>query len=86
MGTSSIVIESKDFPERKHEQDHGIVVKQEQLVKSKTFEIIRRRLHRQFLEVFKSGLLVFAFLAVYKITGLHVWWIQFVDKILSIPH
>ena len=85
MNTSSIVIESKDFPEHQRVQDHRVVVPQKSPVKDKKFVAIRRRIYRHIIETIQSGVLVSACLAVYKITGLHDWWIQFVLKILSTP-
>jgi hypothetical protein len=42
---------------------------------------IRTKLYNQVLETVKSILLVFAFLSIYMLTGLHEWWMHFVDKL-----
>ena len=84
MSTSSIVIESKDIPEHKHAWDPS-VVHTRLPIRDKKFEAIRIRIYRHFIEAIKSSVVVFACLALYKITGVHAWWIQFVHKILFTP-
>ncbi len=83
MNTSSIVIESKNIPEHKHAQDDEVVVSRRLPIKHEKYEAIRMRIHRNFIETLKSSVVVFACLALYMITGVHAWWIQFVQKILS---
>ena len=83
--STSIVIESKDLPEQEGAQEHRDIVTPKLPNKDKKYEVIKLRIYRQFTEVIESGLLAFACLAVYKITGLHAWWIQFVNKMLPMP-
>jgi hypothetical protein len=85
MSTSSIVIESKDIHEHERAEDRRVSVPARLPIKDKTFEAIKLRIHRHFIEAIKSSVVVFACLALYKIAGLHAWWIQFVHKMLFLP-
>jgi hypothetical protein len=80
MSTSSIVIESKDIVEHKHAQDHRVVVSRKLPINDIKYEAIRIRIFRNLVEAMKSSVIVFACLALYKITGVHAWWTQFVQK------
>jgi hypothetical protein len=83
--STSIVIESKDLPERESAQKRRDIITPKLPSKDKKYEAVKRRIFRQFSEVIESSLLVFACLAVYKITGLHAWWLHLVNRILSMP-
>lgn len=82
MSTSSIVIESKDIPEHKRLADNRVVASRRLPVKDGKYEGIRIRIYRHLTETIKSSVIVFVCLALYKITGIHDWWSQFVYKIL----
>lgn len=85
MSTSSIVIESKDIHEHERAENRRLIVPARLPIKDKTFEAIKRRIHRHFIEAIKSSVVVFACLALYKIAGVHALWIQFVQKNLLTP-
>ncbi|MBI5665465.1 MAG: hypothetical protein HZC49_10355 [Nitrospirae bacterium] len=85
MSTSSVVIESNEISKHKHIQDHSVVVPAKLPIKGKKFEAIKIRLYRHFIETMKSSVAVFAALAIYKISGIHAWWIQVVQNMLSRP-
>ena len=82
MSTTSIVVKPGTIAGRKYAEDRNVIVKHNNPVKNKKNEAIKRKIYHEVLKTFKSIVIVFAFLVVYKSTGLHEWWIQLVDKIL----
>jgi hypothetical protein len=85
MSTSSILIESKDYSEHKQAEEKRVILPFRLPMKNNKFEAIKLRIYRHFIETVKSSVFVFACLALYKISGLHALWIQFVHKILIAP-
>ena len=85
MNTSSVVIESKDIPEHAHARKQRVIVPAKVHTRDKKFEAIRMRMYRHFIETVTSSVVVFICLGLYKIAGVHAWWIQFVHKLIFIP-
>lgn len=83
MSTSSIFIESKDYPEHKQAEEKRVILPSRLPMKNNKFEAIKLRIYRHFIETVKSSVFVFACLALYKIFGLYDMWIQLVKKVLS---
>ena len=85
MSTSSVVIESKDIPEHAQVREQRVIVPARVPIRIKKFEAIRMRICSHFIETITSSVVVFACLGLYKIAGIHAWWIQFVHKLIFIP-
>jgi len=85
MSSSSIVIESKDVSESRQTRDHRVIVPTGLPGENKKFEAIKNRTYRHITESIRSSVVVFACLALYKITGAHAWWIRFVHNFLVAP-
>lgn len=85
MSSSSIVIDSESIAEHRHDKYPSCTIPRELPVKDKNYDAIRNRIYRHVRETITSSVVVFACLALYKIFGVHAWWIQFVQKILLTP-
>ncbi|RJR18825.1 MAG: hypothetical protein C4581_05755 [Nitrospiraceae bacterium] len=82
MSSSSIVIESKHIAEHKLDKYPSCAIPPKLPIKDKKYEAIKIRIYRHVRETIISSAVVFACLALYKISGLCDWWLAFVSRIL----
>ena len=85
MSTKSILIGQKELLRLNYEEGAKVIKDEKTLVKRKKSEVFRVKVYGGIQEIIKSTLLIITFLAIYKVTGLHAWWMQLVGKITSIP-
>ncbi len=79
MSATSILVKQK-LPESKFAKDHRVSVKQTVPVKIRKVKVSKFKKYRPTLELIGTTLLTFAVLALYKVSGLHDWWIQLVRQ------
>lgn len=82
MGMASIVVEQHKFPENVCTEDAKVIADSEIPVKSKKVKGHIFNFYHHMLDVIKSILLIVAVLALYKITGIHAWWVHLVGNIM----
>ena len=79
--STSVAVEQKNIPEQQVISERKKVIARRKPSKSSRHSWLKVKIYNQALETVKSILLVFACLSVYKLTGLHDWWMHFVDKL-----
>jgi hypothetical protein len=79
--STTVAVERKSIPQQSVITDRKTVTPRKKPPKIRKHAWIRTKLYNQVLETVKSILLVFAFLSIYMLTGLHEWWMHFVDKL-----
>jgi hypothetical protein len=80
MSRSSTLLVQNKLTGLKYTKDHSVVINRGKLEKNSKFKALRLRVYRHILETIVSTLMVILSLALYKVTGLHAWWIQIVAK------
>jgi hypothetical protein len=85
MSTTSVVVEQKKILGRVHVESDNAIFDRKISVKNNKFKALRISIYRHILETAVSSILIFAFLAVYKISGLHAWWVHQVGEITLTP-
>ena len=68
--------ERTDAEVHKDVQDNNIPLKNNKFLK----HVIRLTTYRVTLEIMKSVFIIFTCVSVYKVAGLHDWWVQLVEK------
>lgn len=83
MGMSSIVVEQHKFPEKVCTEDAKVITNNDPPpVRNKKFKGHMFNFYRHMLDVANSVLLIVILLALYRITGIHSWWMRLVEKIM----
>ena len=85
MNTTSVLVEQKKILESARSKSDNDIADRKISAKNRKFKTLRLRIYHHVLETAVSSLLIFALLAVYKISGLHVWWVHLVGEFTLKP-
>ena len=81
MSSTSVAVEQKSIPKQQVIKERRTDIARRRPSKSSNYGWLKAKMYHQAVETAKSVLLVFACLSVYKLTGLHDWWMHFVGKL-----
>ncbi len=81
MSTTTVLVEQDKYSRHIYAKQYKTDKDRKTKVKNKSYQVLRRRIFGTFIETIKSVLLIFICLLLYKITGLHAWWIHLVGQI-----
>ena len=82
MSTTTVLVEQDKYSRHIYAKEYKTNKDRKVSVKNKSFQVLRRRIYRTIIETIKSILLIFVCLLLYKVTGLHAWWIHLVGQII----
>jgi hypothetical protein len=81
MNITNVSGNDKKQPERTYAEDHKDVQEHNISSNNKFLKhVIRLSTYRVTLEIMKSVFIIFTCVSVYKVAGLHDWWVQIVEK------
>ncbi len=82
MSTTSVLFEHKEYTGHIYAEERTTNKDLKEPEKNKLFQVLRRRIYGTIIDTIKSALLIFVCLLLYKVSGLHAWWIHLVGQII----